>query len=146
MTEVRRIIGTTPHAIFQVLSDGWSYAAWVVGAAHIRDVDPQWPHVDTAVHHRIGPWPVSVDDRTVVREMVPDQLLELDARTWPMGAARVRMSLDPLDEGRTEVLMAEWLTSPLGQRVPQVVQDAILVPRNREALARLDDIAVHKFS
>ncbi len=26
-----------------MLSDGWLYASWVVGASRVRDVDPRWP-------------------------------------------------------------------------------------------------------
>jgi hypothetical protein len=35
VVEVSRIIRTAPGRIFAVLADGWSYASWVVGAAHI---------------------------------------------------------------------------------------------------------------
>ena len=37
-----------------MLSDGWSYATWVVGAARIRDVDDGWPTVGTKIHHPSG--------------------------------------------------------------------------------------------
>jgi hypothetical protein len=144
MATASRIIGATPEQIFAVLADGWSYAAWVVGAAHMRDVDPSWPAVGARLHHRVGPWPVNIDDRTVVRAMVPNQLLELDARVWPLGAALVRLTLDPLDAGHTKVRMEEFLSSRLARKVPDIVQAALIVPRNRESLARLDDIAVHR--
>jgi hypothetical protein len=39
VSETRKVIDTTPDRIFAVLADGWTYASWVVGAAHIRDVD-----------------------------------------------------------------------------------------------------------
>src|SRR5690242_18115313 len=80
--ETCRVIGTSPDRIFAVLADGWSYASWVVGAAHIRDVDRDWPAVGTRVHHRVGPWPLQINDQTVVRAVRPGRLLELAARAW----------------------------------------------------------------
>jgi Polyketide cyclase / dehydrase and lipid transport len=142
--DASRIIGASADEIFQVLADGWSYSSWVVGAAHTRDVDPEWPAVGSRLHHRVGPWPVSIDDRTRVVAMEPGRLLELDARAWPVGAARVRVTLEPLDADRTRVRMAEYLTSPRARHLPRALQDLVLVPRNRECLARLDDLAVHR--
>jgi hypothetical protein len=142
--ETSRTVGTTPDRIFAVLADGWSYAAWVVGAAHIRDVDAGWPAEGTRVHHRIGPWPLQLDDQTVVRAVEPGRFLELDAQMWPLGAARVRISLDPVSATSTRVRMAEALTSGIGRVLPQAVQAPLLRARNAEALRRLDDIAVHR--
>ena len=39
MSRNTRMMSCTPQDVFDVLSDGWSYATWVVGAARIRDVD-----------------------------------------------------------------------------------------------------------
>lgn len=139
-----RMIGATAEEIFQVLADGWSYGGWVVGAAHTRDVDPDWPVVGSRLYHRVGPWPLSVDDSTTVVAMEPGRLLEPDARAWLAGSAWIRMTLEPLDADRTLVRMEECLTSPLAGRVPRILQDLILVPRNRQCLARLDDLAVHR--
>ena len=43
MTQIERTIPAGAGQIFDVLADGWSYAAWVVGNSHVRDVDPEWP-------------------------------------------------------------------------------------------------------
>jgi len=144
MAETSRIIGTSAERIFAVLADGWSYASWVVGAAHMRDVDPSWPAPGSRLHHRVGPWPVNIDDQSVVRSMIPDRMLELEARVWPLGAALVRLTLEPIDPLRTRVRMEESLCSTMWRKVPDIVQAALLVPRNQESLARLDDIAVHR--
>lgn len=146
MIETCRIVGTSAKHIFAVLADGWSYSSWVVGAAHIRDVDRGWPAVGSRVHHRVGPWPVQINDITVVRAMEPDRLLELDARMWPLGAAVIRMELEPVSAGATRVRMEETLTSGAARLLPRPVQFALLRPRNVEALRRLDDIAVHRES
>jgi hypothetical protein len=144
MIEVSRTIGTSPERIFAVLSDGWSYASWVVGAAHIRDVDDGWPAVGTSIHHRIGPWPLNIEDKTVVRAMEPNQLLELDAHAWPLGAARIRVTLEQVAPTTTRVRLAETLSSGIARLVPKAALSLMLRPRNAEALHRLDDIAVHK--
>jgi uncharacterized protein YndB with AHSA1/START domain len=145
VTETERVIDATPEQVFAVLADGWSYASWVVGAAHMRDVDASWPAVGSRLHHRVGPWPFNINDRTVVRAVTPGRLLELDARAWPVGSATVRIRLEPVDGGgRTRVRLTEWLSSPLGSKLPATVQAALLVPRNKESLARLEDLAVHR--
>src|SRR5215204_2061677 len=94
MTEVSLTVRASREQVFAVLADGWSFAGWVVGASHIRDVDPGWPAVGSRIHHSVGPWPLVVSDVTVVREVQPPRLIELDARLWPLGAARVRLELD----------------------------------------------------
>ncbi|BFU45231.1 SRPBCC family protein [Krasilnikovia sp. MM14-A1004] len=144
MPETCHTVNTTPERIFAVLADGWSYASWVVGAAHIRDVDEGWPAVGARIHHRIGPWPLQIDDKTVVRAVVPGRFLELDAQAWPLGAATVRIRLEPLSATTTRIRMAETLSSGIGRLLPGPVQAALLRPRNAEALRRLDDIAVHR--
>jgi hypothetical protein len=144
VTETRRVIDTTPDRIFDVLADGWSYASWVVGAAHIRDVDAGWPAVGTRIHHRVGPWPVQIDDRTTVRAMEPGKLLELDARMWPVGRAVIRLTLEPVSATSTQVCMAEKVVSGVGRALPDPVQALMLRPRNTEALSRLGDIAVRR--
>jgi hypothetical protein len=142
--ETYRVVGTSPDRIFAVLADGWSYASWVVGAAHIRDVDPDWPAVGARIHHRIGPWPLNIDDQTAVRAVQPDRTIELDAQLWPLGAALIRLDLVPVGPAKTRVRMAELLTSGVGRLLPRFVQRPLLGARNAEALRRLDDIAVHR--
>lgn len=144
MIETVRVVGTSPDRIFAVLADAWSYASWVVGAAHIRDVDPDWPAVGSKVHHRVGPWPLQIDDVSVVRAVEKDRMLDLDAQLWPLGAARIRLELVPVGPARTRVCMAEILSSGVGRVLPRVVQAPLLRARNAEALRRLDDIAVHR--
>lgn len=144
MTETSRVVATTPDRVFAVLADGWAYASWVVGAAHIRDVDAGWPAVGTRIHHKIGPWPFQIKDQTVVRVVDPDRYLELDARMWPVGAAVISLRLEEVSAGRTLVRMREKLTSGLPSLAPDPVQALLLRPRNSESLHRLDDIAVNR--
>jgi uncharacterized protein YndB with AHSA1/START domain len=144
VSETRKVIDTTPERIFAVLADGWSYASWVVGAAHIRDVDAGWPAVGSRIHHKVGPWPVQINDQTTVRAVEPDRLLELDARMWPIGKAIVRVTLEPVSATSTRVTITESIVSGAGHLLPEAVQAVLLRPRNAEALDRLADIAVHR--
>ncbi len=142
MTTIELDAPTTPEAIFAVLSDGWSYAGWVVGASHIRKVDENWPQPGSRIHHTVGLWPVPIKDTTSVERMEPDRLLELDARAWPLGRARVVVELQSIANGRTRVRMTEKVVDGPGKLIPEAVQDPLLRARNREALRRLIDIAL----
>ncbi|MEU3622875.1 polyketide cyclase [Amycolatopsis coloradensis] len=143
---VSRIIDAPPEAVFTVLSDGWLYASWVVGSSHIRDVDADWPAVGSRIHHSVGPWPLHIQDVTVVKAVEPGVFLELEARGWPLGAAEVTLTLVPRGEGRTEVRMTERVVRGPGKVLPEAVQALIAKPRNGEALARLADLVIGKYA
>ncbi|ONI89029.1 polyketide cyclase [Actinosynnema sp. ALI-1.44] len=142
MTAVAREVPTAAADVFAVLSDGWSYAGWVVGNSHIRDVDRNWPDVGTSIHHSIGAWPVQIHDVTQVRAVQPDRYLELDARLWWLGAAVISFRITPLGERACRLEMSEVLTRGPAAVLPTAAQAALLRPRNRESLARLADLAV----
>lgn len=144
MIEVVKAIPTTADNVFAVLSDGWSFASWVVGASHIRAVDANWPAVGSAIHHSVGIWPFLLHDKTVVLACDPGVLLELDARTFPLGRARIRLELSADGPGRTTVKLAEKLVSGPAALAPEPLQGLYLQPRNQESLQRLADVAVGK--
>lgn len=135
------LLPAPPPAVFEVLADGWSYAGWVVGATHVRDVDEGWPAVGTRIHHSVGSWPFVLDDVTEVTAVDPPRLLELDARLSPIGSARVRFELAPAPGQHTKVRMAELVESGPGRLLPRSAQALLLIPRNRESLARLGHLA-----
>ncbi|MFC3895893.1 SRPBCC family protein [Lentzea rhizosphaerae] len=140
MAEVSLNIEAPVDAVWAVLADGWSYAGWVVGASHIRDVDTGWPKPGARIHHSVGPWPLVIQDTTEVVRCEPARLLELDARLWPAGAARITFTLE--DRGQfTHVRMAERVVRGPSTLLPDVVQDLLLTPRNRETLQRLKALA-----
>ncbi|RSN32639.1 polyketide cyclase [Amycolatopsis sp. WAC 04169] len=141
MVDVKMTVDTSPERVFEVLADGWTYAAWVVGASHIRDVDEGWPARGTRIHHCVGSWPVLLDDVTKVLVVDPPRLLELEARAWPFGTARIRLELREAEPGTTEILMSEHATRGPGRVLPEAAQALFLVPRNRESLRRLADLA-----
>ena len=75
MTEVTRLVDAPPAEVFATLADGWTYPLWVVGAAHMRAVDPAFPAVGSKLHHSVGLWPLLIEDTTEVVEMDPDRRL-----------------------------------------------------------------------
>lgn len=141
MAEVSLIVEASVDAVWSVLADGWSYAGWVVGASHIRDVGTGWPKPGARIHHSVGPWPLVIQDTTEVVRCEPGQLLELDARLWPVGAARITFSLRPRSESLTDVRMTEQVVRGPSAFLPEFAQDLILVPRNKETLRRLAALA-----
>jgi hypothetical protein len=143
MPKKSKLINTSPERVFAVLADGWSYASWVVGASHIRDVDDGWPAAGTRIHHQVGPWPLHVKDVTWVDAVVPGRILDLHARAWPLGEARIRFDLEPV-EAATRVTLSYDLIAGAGRFVPPPVQSVLLGPRSTEMLSRLADIAVRR--
>lgn len=137
MISVDRILPVDPDAVFTTLSDGWTYAGWVVGTSHIRGVDTEWPAKGSRIHHSVGAWPIQIQDSTKVVAVEPGRLLELDAGLWPFGTARVRFTLIPQPGGGTYLLMEEQAVAGPLRLLPKAVQGPLLRTRNRETLDRL---------
>ena len=141
MSQNTRLMSCTPQDVFDVLSDGWSYATWVVGAARIRDVDEGWPAVGTRIHHSVGLWPLLISDNTEVEEVDAPRRLRLKVRLWPSGSGVVTLTCTPHGDGETEVVMEEQLVSGPAALLPKAAQDPLLHARNVEALNRLAYLA-----
>jgi uncharacterized protein YndB with AHSA1/START domain len=138
---VSRVIEASPQRVWGVLADGWSYSDWVVGTTHIRDVDPHWPAVGSRLHHKAGPWPLSLHDTSTVVACIPEKELTLKAGLWPLGEATVHIRLEPVGDGATKVVIFEdFHAGPLGW-VHNKLNDLVLHRRNVETLRRLADIA-----
>ena len=139
---VKRTVQASPEQIFAVLADGWTYSDWVVGTVHIRDVDEQWPAVGAQLHHKAGPWPLSLQDSSTVLAVEPDRSLKLRAGLWPLGAAVVEIILDPMADGATRITMKEDFESGPLVWARNKVNDLVLHRRNIESLRRLTDIVL----
>ena len=100
MAIVEKVIDAPPQQVFDVLADGWTYSDWVVGTAHVRDVDDAWPRVGSQLHHKAGPWPFSLQDASTVLVCEPPHRLVLRAGLWPAGEAIVVFTLHPVGDGR----------------------------------------------
>jgi uncharacterized protein YndB with AHSA1/START domain len=140
MAEASMLIATPPERVFDVLSDGWLYTGWVVGASHIRAVESTWPAPGSRIHHAIGAWPVMLRDETKVELCDPPNRLVLLARGRPLGEARVDLRLESRQSG-TLVRMLEMPVSGPGKWLHNPAADALLTARNNESLARLAALA-----
>jgi uncharacterized protein YndB with AHSA1/START domain len=140
MIEVKREIEAEPADVMAVLTDGWTYATWVVGASRIRNVDDGFPSPGTRIHHSVGCWPLLLSDTTHVLEYEPDRRLKLEARGWPLGQATIEITVEPEGKGSL-VTIAEDVSEGPGRLVPQPVRQLAIAPRNRETLRRLAYLA-----
>ncbi|WP_308201235.1 SRPBCC family protein [Paractinoplanes maris] len=138
---MQRTIQAPPDRVFAVLADGWTYSDWVVGTVHIRDVDQTWPQVGSHLHHKAGPWPLSLHDKSTVLDMEPGRRLRLNAGLWPLGEAVVDIHLEPAGPGATRVTIHEDFERGPLLAVRNKLNDLILHRRNIESLRRLADIA-----
>jgi hypothetical protein len=145
MSITKRVMATTPDRVWSVLSDGWLYPLWVVGASRIREVEDGWPAVGTRIHHSVGAWPLLIDDYTEVLLCEAERVIELRARAWPTGKAFVRIRLTPLGD-ETEVTIEEDVSSGPATLVPKPVRTPPLHWRNVETLRRLAYLAERRAS
>lgn len=114
MTVNTVVIEASRDEVFAAVCDVRRYPAWLVGADHIRSVDPDWPAVGSRFRHVIGAGPVKIRDATVVAELEPPSLLRLRAGMGRLGVAgvcfRVAEAADAEDAGdgaRTELQILE---------------------------------------
>lgn len=136
MSTNTRVVNATPDQVWAVLSDGWLFPLWVVGASRMREVDDSWPHVGAQLHHSSGTWPMLIDDTTEVVESNPGTMLRLRARAWPAGEADVVIRLRAQGVA-TEVVIEENAVAGPAAMIPDVVEDPLLRWRNTESLRRL---------
>ena len=136
MSSNTRLMKATPDQVWEVLSDGWLYPLWVVGASRMREVDEAWPALGARLKHSVGSWPLLVDDETESLECRPGSLLRLKAHTWPVGAAEVVIHTRAHADG-VEVVLEEQAIEGPGALMPKIVQDPLLGWRNVETLRRL---------
>lgn len=136
MSTTSRTVAASPEQVWSVLSDGWLYPLFVVGAARMREVDDTWPAVGARLHHSVGTWPVLIDDTTEVLEVEEAKRILLLARAWPAGQAHVEIAVRP-DGASSVVTIEEQATAGPGALIPKPVQDVQLHARNIETLRRL---------
>ena len=138
-----RVVDATPDEVWEVLSDGWTFPVWVVGASRMRDVDEDWPAAGSQLHHSAGVWPMLVDDSTEVLECQPGKMLRLRARGWPAGEAEVVLRLRPAGDG-TEIVIEESIVAGPATLIPKAVEDPLIKWRNSETLRRLGYVAENR--
>ncbi|WP_240341726.1 SRPBCC family protein [Arthrobacter sp. Alg241-R88] len=140
MSTVSQLFNTPAADVWRVIADGWLYSGWVVGASRIRAVDDTWPQAGARLHHSVGAWPLLINDSTRVTAVEAGKSLELVARGWPMGEAKVAITLQD-QGGQCLVTIAEDAIRGPGKKVPRVMRDPMITVRNRETLKRLELMA-----
>lgn len=135
-----RTIQAPAEKVWEVLSDGWLYPVWVVGATRMRGVDSDWPQKGSRIHHSVGVWPATIDDHTEVLETDPGRYLRLRAHAWPMGEAEVQMTITAAGEN-SRVEIAETAVAGPARLIPRPVMHLMIRIRNVESLRRLAFIA-----
>lgn len=140
MSTVNRLFNSPAEEVWKVIADGWLYSGWVVGASRIRAVDAHWPEAGSRLHHSVGAWPLVIDDSTRVTAVEPGRSLELVARGWPLGEAKVVITLEDLGT-QCRVTIAEDAIRGPGKLVPKAVRDPLIGLRNTETLKRLELMA-----
>jgi uncharacterized protein YndB with AHSA1/START domain len=134
---ISRDVDAPAQAVWDVLSDGWSYATWVVGASRVRQVDEGWPGEGTRIHHSVGVWPALLDDTTRALESLEPARLVLEARALPAGEARVVIQIVGRGADACTVTIEEDASSGPGALIPKPLRQMGIGPRNVEALKRL---------
>lgn len=136
MSTTSRQTRSSAEDLWDVLSDGWAYAAWVVGASRVRAVDDAWPQPGSHIHHSVGIWPLLINDETEAEAVEPGRRLLLRAQGWPAGMAKVDIHLEPTPQGCRVTIVEDAVSGP-ATLIPQPVRRMLLDARNREALRRL---------
>lgn len=134
---ISREVDAPVDVVWEVLSDGWLYPLWVVGAARMRNIDHGWPAVGTRLHHSVGNWPFLLDDKTEVLEVQEPRMLRLKTHGWPAGAAEVILDVEDLGANRSRISIREDATDGPGSLVPKPARQMGIGPRNRETMRRL---------
>lgn len=140
---VTRDIAAPRQRVWDLLSDGWTYAQWVVGNSRMRAVDDDWPAPGSRILHSVGLWPLVIDDETVVLGCTPREELVLLAKMGPFGQARITLRLSDVPTG-CRVEMAEVAVRGPARFVPNRLQLMGIWPRNRECTWRLANLAERK--
>lgn len=135
-----RYINASRGQTWDVLSNGWTFANWVVGNSHVRAVEHHWPEVGSRLFHASGPWPLVTRDETIVTQCEPRVWLALRVRGRPVGEARVVLELHEENRG-CRVTMHETPVAGPGKWLYNPATEAILVRRNTESLDRLAAVA-----
>lgn len=133
-------VNAAPDVVWSVLADAAAYGEWVVGTKHITRADANWPEPGTQLEYALGIGPIAVGDRTVVLESDRPHVLVLRAEIRRLGAATIRLRLEPHGES-TRVLMDEAPVEGVIDAAHTSISDAALKRRNELALGRLKRLA-----
>jgi len=133
-------IDAPPERVFAVLADWRAYGHWVVGARHIRGVDPGFPAKGTKFYPVVGAGPLQLPAETEVLEVDAPRRIVLHAKAPPLGTAINELVLEPADGG-TRVTFREDPGDRLSALVFTPLTHLLVRGRNVESLRRLKELA-----
>ena len=137
MAVLNMLVQRPPDQVWDVLSDGSSYAEWVMGTRDVHEVDPGWPGLGATIRFSFGAGPWTMDDITTVRLVEPRQRLELEAHAGRLGTARISIVLLPWGEDQTVVILDEHPLRGPGARWHSMAVEGLLRFRNERMLRSL---------
>ncbi|MEU3459386.1 SRPBCC family protein [Streptomyces sp. NPDC006733] len=129
------LIKRPPRAVWSVLSDGSTYAQWVVGTDTTHEADANWPAVGSSIAYTVKLGPLELHNRTVVRVNEHESRLELEAFAGPLGTARIAIEIRPWGDHSLVVVDEHPLRGP-GARLHNTIVDAAIMLRHRSMLDR----------
>lgn len=127
-------ISSPPEHVYDVLSDPYSYAEWVVGTSHVTAADPDWPEEGSTFTWRAGHPPLQTTGQTEVVENDPTRRIDLRIEL-PVGHVEIEIELHRRPDG-TEVTLNESLSIPFAR----ALSDPPLHLRNARALSQLKSL------
>jgi uncharacterized protein YndB with AHSA1/START domain len=140
MARNEHFVHASPDAVFDVLADPRGYAYWVVGSEEIRDADVCWPARGSRFYHTVKIGPLRLKDDSEVEDVRPGRFLQLKVKGRPLGSARVKIELQPLNGG-TRVTMVEDPADTLSAFVFMPLTHLLVRARNVRSLDRLAELA-----
>jgi hypothetical protein len=129
---------------FAAVVDARHYPEWLVGAQHIRSVDPEWPAPGSGFDHVVGVGLLRLEGRTTCAAIDPPHHLLLEAGIGPLGSMLVSFDLaEAGDEAgeQTSLAIAERPHTGVVRRIwsfgGSVVIRRLLWGRNRWSVGEL---------
>ncbi|MFD3518399.1 SRPBCC family protein [Streptomyces sp. NPDC058657] len=131
-----QLIRRPPHALWEVLRDTSRYCEWVVGTHSTSPGEGIWPMPGSTLHYTVRLGPKEFEGSTVVRRYDPPHALELEARSGPLGTARIALDIRAWGE-HTLVIVDEHPLRGVGGALHNGAVDFLLQQRHRRMLGRL---------
>ena len=133
------VMPVSPERVFEYLLDPDTYPRWLIGAETMRAVDDDWPAPGSRFHHRVGMWPVRIEDYSEIVELDPPRMLHLSVRASPIIRADVTFRCRGDDRESILIIEEEPVYRSLGNLARPVLDPATHV-RNHGSLRKLRDI------
>ncbi|MGW7270622.1 SRPBCC family protein [Streptomyces sp. NPDC054864] len=134
-----RLIKRSVADVWAVLADGSRYGDWVVGTSDSQPREGDWPEVGSSITYTVRVGWRTLSGRTTVRRCEEPGILELEADSGWLGAARIALDVRPWGEYALVIVDEHPLTGP-GGMLHNAAVDALIQLRHRAMLARLADV------